>query len=335
MGVDKFGRFTKTKDKGLAGPKGEGFKLTQDGNYDMQGKRLCNVEDPYGNLDAINFKTHAESLLNCMTKQSGHFDAQQTRVCNMANPVESYDAVTKQYMELHTPVKLTGDLAYSVHQYRLQDVAVPKTDGDAVNLAFFNENTITRGAENGFDAKGWVVHNVAQPLTGKDAVNLDYVNSNTVVKNKNGAFDVKNTVIQNLAPPSKAADAVNKQYMDERLPLRGNLAWNFKNKRLAQIADPSHIHDAVTLKYIQENVIRVDTDKNWDANSKRLTNVAEPYALKDAVNKQYMKEFVAELAYTVYKQMNQNKRASVPSFEDWKIQVVQETSTWDDLFKTN
>ncbi|XP_054257107.1 uncharacterized protein LOC128982090 [Macrosteles quadrilineatus] len=41
--VNKFGRYEK-KEKALVGPKGEGFALTQDGNYDMQDE-ACKVHD--------------------------------------------------------------------------------------------------------------------------------------------------------------------------------------------------------------------------------------------------------------------------------------------------
>lgn len=109
--------------------------------------------------------------------------------------------------------------------------------------------------------------------------------------------------------------------------------YNFRNKRLGQIGTPSHIHDAVTLKYFQENNINLDgAKKNWDADDKRLTNLAKPYALNDAVNKRYVKEALADLAFSLYKQMNSGARAA-PDQDDWRLQVVQETSTWDQLFK--
>lgn len=61
MSVDVFGRqLTKSVVKagvpGSRGPPGEGFKITSDGNYDMEQKRLCNVGDPAQENDAVTLK---------------------------------------------------------------------------------------------------------------------------------------------------------------------------------------------------------------------------------------------------------------------------------------
>ena len=45
---------------GRDGIDGVGFKLTSDGNYDIDGKRLTNVADSIDDSDAVNFKTLQE-----------------------------------------------------------------------------------------------------------------------------------------------------------------------------------------------------------------------------------------------------------------------------------
>ena len=46
--------------KGQAGRDGIGFKLTADGNYDIDGKRLTNVADSIDDSDAVSLKVLKE-----------------------------------------------------------------------------------------------------------------------------------------------------------------------------------------------------------------------------------------------------------------------------------
>lgn len=60
MSVDLFGRqlrrIKNVSGGGGRGPPGEGFKLTLDGQYDMDNRRLCNLADPMNNNDAISLR---------------------------------------------------------------------------------------------------------------------------------------------------------------------------------------------------------------------------------------------------------------------------------------
>lgn len=48
--------------KGQAGRDGIGFKLTDDGNYDIDGKRLTNVADSIDDSDAVSLKVLKDIL---------------------------------------------------------------------------------------------------------------------------------------------------------------------------------------------------------------------------------------------------------------------------------
>lgn len=64
MSVDVFGRTFIDNKKLKKGPPGIGFLLTGDGNYNIDGKRLCNIASPQDSNDAINLnflKTFLES----------------------------------------------------------------------------------------------------------------------------------------------------------------------------------------------------------------------------------------------------------------------------------
>ena len=61
MSVDAFGRTLKDS-KVVRGPPGVGYKLTSEGDYDLDYKKLCNVADPSESGDAINLKFLIKSL---------------------------------------------------------------------------------------------------------------------------------------------------------------------------------------------------------------------------------------------------------------------------------
>ena len=56
MSVDVFGR-NLGKTEGSRGPPGVGFKVTSDGHYDMENKKLCNVAEPQQPSDVVNLET--------------------------------------------------------------------------------------------------------------------------------------------------------------------------------------------------------------------------------------------------------------------------------------
>ena len=56
MSVDVFGR-NLGKTEGSRGPPGVGFKVTSDGHYDIENKKLCNVAEPQQPSDVVNLET--------------------------------------------------------------------------------------------------------------------------------------------------------------------------------------------------------------------------------------------------------------------------------------
>lgn len=79
MSVDKFGRHSSKafKTKLLRGIPGQGFTLTQSGDFNIENKRLCNVKNPTETQDASTkayvdntiTKVLARNLKDVATKQ--------------------------------------------------------------------------------------------------------------------------------------------------------------------------------------------------------------------------------------------------------------------------
>lgn len=99
MSVDVFGRHLNQGElKSKPGPPGIGFKLTVDNNFDINGKRLCNVSTPIESNDAVNAK--ALDLVKSEINQriQNNFD-------DLSQTVEEYrEDVDKQIAYLMTNI---------------------------------------------------------------------------------------------------------------------------------------------------------------------------------------------------------------------------------------
>src|SRR6266487_5264934 len=87
------------KIKSEKGPPGIGFELTQDGDYDMQHKRLTNIGDPVDYKDGV----HMEYLENTFKKylyqygllldsKTNNFNAKDKKIVKVSDPQDLQDA---------------------------------------------------------------------------------------------------------------------------------------------------------------------------------------------------------------------------------------------------
>ena len=67
--VDKFGSTSDSlgSDMIIRGRPGIGFKLTEDGDFDLGNKRICNIAIPVGDPDAICKKYHDQQMASVIT----------------------------------------------------------------------------------------------------------------------------------------------------------------------------------------------------------------------------------------------------------------------------
>ena len=117
----------KIQTKGAIGPPGRGFKLTADGNYDMDGKRLTNAQNPVDDADLTNKQyVDAEDAkqdavinnnatlitdslrLDGSKSMTGDLDMGNNKITNMKDPTGDQDAVTRKYLQT-----FVGDLHIS------------------------------------------------------------------------------------------------------------------------------------------------------------------------------------------------------------------------------
>jgi len=293
MTIDKFGRHT-AKER-LKGPKGEGFKLTEDGNYDMENKRLVNVSDPIQETDCANLKTVQTHLKTCITAidDSETFDARYKRITHAKDPVAKDDVVTKGYLHNNTPFRFDDSLHYSFHQYRVADLGPPEADSDAVTLSYVKNETL---------------------------------------KKLNSGWNCNGLPLKNIGKPKDDGDAINRLYFNSHVPKASKTGWSFSGRKLQKVGTPEALDDAVNVAYFQEYSMDQTKTGDFDAKKRRITNLKIPSEIDDAVSKRYLKTVLSELGYVVYKSlMKQKGRSSeLESPEQWKGKVLE--SSWENLF---
>lgn len=62
--VDVFGRYLFRSKQSIRGSPGVGYKLTSDGQYDVEQKRICNIADPQQNTDAASLNSVHKVIAN-------------------------------------------------------------------------------------------------------------------------------------------------------------------------------------------------------------------------------------------------------------------------------
>lgn len=303
MSVDKFGRRSNRK-RPERGPKGEGFKLTSEGDYDIQSKRLRYLDDPVESGDAVNLKTLQSGLVNCIQTYGSdeNFDAQMKRVGNASDPLEGSDLVTKQYLHGHIPDE--KETFWLFKHKRLSNVASPLYNGEAVNLEFLKNNAIT--------------------------------------KDRNNLFDAQNCVITNLAPPTSISDAVTKGYLENNaVVLKDGQLWDCGDKRLINVKDPEGgMKDVVNLGFLDSYTLcrskgqRGDGGDDWDARGLRIKYAGLPIDGGDVVTRLFLQQTIANLSYEIYKQImsiKKKKDSVLYDYDKWWSEVF--TTPWVELFR--
>lgn len=200
MNVDKFGRHN-SSGRGEKGPKGDGFHFTEDGNYDLQNKRMCNIGNAESKGDAVNLGIISNLIKSC--------------------------------------VKENGDGVIDISEKIITALHDPKTESDAVNLRTLKRSTIML-TNNGFNARNHKITAVKPPTNPPDVVNLKYFNDNTMVLDtKSNTFDAAKKKLTNLLDPVNSQDAVTYSIMMKIFGKMGYAMYNqlHKDKKVKLTAE--------------------------------------------------------------------------------------------------
>lgn len=270
MSVDKFGRHSnQLKTKGIKGPPGNGFKLDINGNYNIDNKLLCNVQDAVGSKDAVNKDTLDQALTTCLSTKNTKWDARDLSISNVGIPKDAKDAVSMEYLSTQIPEQSLSSWVFK--KKRLVAVADPVDSNDVVTKGFMEQKTLGLD-KNVWDAQKKSIQNVGTPNNMYDAVN--YVT---------------------LSRESKS--------ITDKIPKVDKVAWYFNKKKLKDVEDPQNGQDAVTLRYMQMQIPERDST-GYKFGDLPLTNVGDPTNYTNAVNVNYLVRLLSEMIFNLYAPAN-------------------------------
>lgn len=298
MGVDKFGRHSVSSNKGERGPKGEGFVVTNDGHYDIQGKRLCNVLSAKEDGDAVNLKDINGMLDSCVKDFNGAFDFKNKIVTGIADPLNEKDAVNLRVLKRNS-ISLTGDKHYDIQNKKLCNVLAATNESDAVNLAN--------------------VKSLIDPC----------------MREVKGVFNFKNKVVTGLEDPKNDQDAINLRVLKRRALNLTAQGYNAKNMKITNVKAPDTLSDVVTLKYFKDNSIVKDSKNGtFNVSSHRISSVSDPKDNQDAVTFNALMSILTKFGWVIYEQLHKDKTDKL-SFINWYNIVKLDPyslKSWDDAF---
>lgn len=105
MSLDVFGRKL-AGSQASRGPPGIGFQLTEDGNFNLENKRLCNIAIPTQPNDAV-------SLLSLKTILQSEINILSSKITGIIQDINQYKDQNRQFeIELNKKIRDLQHLSY-------------------------------------------------------------------------------------------------------------------------------------------------------------------------------------------------------------------------------
>ena len=314
---------------GTVGRPGIGFKLTDTGNYDMQNKKLVNVDEGDNNQDVVNkhqldvgLQTKPNKtdvlLLDGTTHMTGDLDLRGNKIIL---PGE-IDMDQKLITNLDT--NENQDLS-AVNMITLKNKVEPKADKDYVDFEITKQNALINNTfvkKTGDQMSGdLILPHDNYPVQGNTNKVINYESQREIFLSRLESFpmqadiNMNNNFIQNVATPTSSHQVMNKGYCDYNFlnrqkggVLMGPLSMNRND--LTGIPDtPKFGFSAVNKNYVDGEIAKipqsggnVDTSSfvkldgsramtgNLNMYNHKIENLNTPTNFTDAVNKQYIDE---------------------------------------------
>ena len=291
----------------VKGLPGVGFKLTDDGDYDMQNKKLRNVGSPQTNNDATT-KSYVDTEVNKTLKLDG--SNAMTGALNMDNRrVENLAPARHGY----------SDAVSSLH----------------LNTFFFvlNTNDGKIEAQNPIDMKNEKISNLAEGTDNSDAITKYQLETGLAPKadktelsnylkrdgtvSVTGNFDFGDNKITKVGNGSQSTDVVNKGYIDTALAVKPNVNQvvlrdgsqdmtgdlDMNNKKIVNLADPIGANDVTNKAYVDSEVgktLKLDGSgvmtSVLDMNNQRIINLGNATHNQDAITFKQVNDGIATVS---------------------------------------
>ena len=257
---------------------GIGFKLTDTGDYDMQNKKLVNVDEGENNQDVVNkhqldvgLQTKPNKtdvlLLDGTTHMVGDLDLRGNKI------ILPGEIQMDQKLITNLDTDENQDLS-AVNMITLKNKVEPKADKDYVDFEITKQNASINNTfvkKTGDQMNGdLILPHDSYPVEGNTNKAISYETQREIFLSRRESFpmqadiNMNNNFIQNVATPTSSHQGVNKGYCDYNFLNRqkggvimGPLSMNRND--LTGIPDtPKFGYSAVNKNYVDAKIPSVD-----------------------------------------------------------------------------
>ena len=296
---------------------GVGFKLTDTGDYDMQNKKLVNVDEGDNNQDVVNkhqldvgLQTKPNKtdvlLLDGTTHMVGDLDLRGNKIILPGEIQMDRKLIT------NLDTDENQDLS-AVNMITLKNKVEPKADKDYVHFEITKQNALINNTfvkKTGDQMNGdLILPHDSYPVEGNANKAISYETQREIFLSRRESFpmqadiNMNNNFIQNVATPTSSHQATNKGYCDYNFlnrqkggVLMGPLSMN-RNDLIGIPDTPKFGYSAVNKNYVDGEITKIDTTQFvkkvgdtmtgvLNMNGNKIKNVGTPYTYENdaAVN---------------------------------------------------
>ena len=297
---------------------GIGFKLTDTGDYDMQNKKLVNVDEGDNNQDVVNkhqldvgLQTKPNKtdvlLLDGTTHMVGDLDLRGNKIILPGEIQMDRKLIT------NLDTDENQDLS-AVNMITLKNKVEPKADKDYVDFEITKQNALINNTfvkKTGDQMNGdLILPHDSYPVDGNTNKAISYETQREIFLSRRESFpmqadiNMNNNFIQNIATPTSSHQVTNKGYCDYNFlnrqkggVLMGPLSMNRND--LTGIPDtPKFGYSAVNKNYVDGEITKIDTTQFvkkvgdtmtgvLNMNGNQIIQLKEPVSSSDASTKGY------------------------------------------------
>ena len=311
-----------TYGKGIPGLPGIGFKLTVAGDYDMQNKKLVNVDEGENNQDVVNkhqldvgLQTKPNKtdvlLLDGTTHMVGDLDLRGNKI------ILPGEIQMDQKLITNLDTDENQDLS-AVNMITLKNKVEPKADKNYVDFEITKQNASINNTfvkKTGDQMNGdLILPHDSYPVGGNTNKAISYESQREIFLSRQESFpmqadiNMNNNFIQNIATPTSSHQATNKGYCDYNFlsrqkggVLMSSLSMNQND--LFEIPAPKYGNSAANKNYVDTEITKVHQNLdltpflrkdgqramtgNLNMNGNQIIRLKEPVSSSDASTKGY------------------------------------------------
>ena len=336
---------------GQRGLPGVGFKLTDTGDYDMQNKKLVNVDEGENNQDVVNkhqldvgLQTKPNKtdvlLLDGTSHMVGDLDLRGNKIILPGEIQMDRKLIT------NLDTDENQDLS-AVNMITLKNKVEPKADKDYVDFEITKQNALINNIfvkKTGDQMNGdLILPHDSYPVEGNTNKAISYETQREIFLLRRESFpmqadiNMNNNFIQNVATPTSSHQATNKGYCDYNFlnrqqggVLMGPLSMNQND--LTGIPDtPKFGYSAVNKNYVDGEITKIDTTPfvkldgsiamtgNLDMGDHSIQKAGEPVNSDDVATKNYVDAEIGYISTPFLKLDGTRAMTGVLNMNDHKI----------------